>query len=146
MVDTIEPLSAPEPGHRLLGRPRVLVAEPSPWRCGWLAAAIFERDGFVVDAVQDGLQALYALDPPGDVDDPDLLVVALRTPGLGGVDVLEGLRFGDPRTPVLVLAASAERSIPCRRVLDLGCAAIVEGATDPATIRAVAPTLLALRA
>lgn len=142
MIDNDGVFPDPEPDHRHLRRRRVLLAEPSLGSRRLLGAQL-EREGLEVVAVQDGLEALDALLElaPGEPEYPDLLVVGSRMAGLGGVDVLEALRLADARTPVIVLATSADRAVR-RRVLDLGCAVLLEGTVDAVEVASWASRLL----
>lgn len=63
--------------------------------------ALFESQGFVVDAVGDGLSALERAASA----DYDLVLLDLMIPGLPGLDVLTRLRARGVAVPVLVLTA-----------------------------------------
>ena len=63
-----------------------------------------EADGFSIAQAADGLQALDAL----STENPDLVVLDLSLPGVGGLDVLRRIRDGQtasaPTLPVIVLS------------------------------------------
>lgn len=63
--------------------------------------ALFESQGFAVDAVGDGLSALERT----AVSEYDLVLLDLMIPGLPGLDVLTRLRARGLAVPVLVLTA-----------------------------------------
>ena len=68
------------------------------------------REG-VCDALeQEGYRVLVAADGPSGValgltEDPDLIILDLMLPGMGGYDVLRRLRADAVETPVLILTA-----------------------------------------
>lgn len=64
-----------------------------------------QADGFTVDAVGDGLEALASL----EASPPALMVLDLSLPGVGGLDVLRRIRSGEQqagrrRLPIIVLS------------------------------------------
>ena len=64
-----------------------------------------EADGFVVHAVEDGIEALEAL----EASRPALVVLDLSLPGVGGLDILKRLRAAEAkkqcaRLPIIVLS------------------------------------------
>lgn len=64
-----------------------------------------EAEGFVVDAVGDGLEALDIL----EASRPELVVLDLSLPGVGGLDILRRLRSNEEaaqcaRLPIIVLS------------------------------------------
>lgn len=76
-----------------------------------------QKLGAAVTEVEDGFEALRAL----DVARPDLVVLDLLLPSLGGLDVLEGLRRAPrhEKTAVLLMSArQAEEDV--RRIVGLG--------------------------
>ncbi len=80
----------------------MLVAEDDPDVQAIVRHAL-EADGCTVRVVCDGTQVLQAVED----EMPDLLVLDLMMPGMGGVDVLRELRRRPEaqRPPVLVLTA-----------------------------------------
>ena len=101
-------IDLPEQKASSRGRPRVLLVDDDPEyvdRC----RSELERDGYLVDVAHDGEMALIA----AHRQVPDLIVLAMLLPGIGGVEVLETLRSSE-RTravPVLILSSSVERSL-----------------------------------
>ena len=80
---------------------RALVVEDEARLARNVARALERHASFAVDVAHDGLAGLaMALAQPYD-----LLVLDLRLPGLGGLDLLQRLRTAGRRTPVLVLTA-----------------------------------------
>ena len=79
---------------------RILLAEDEHALATWLVRAL-EQSGFRVDWVDDGRLVRRSL----AATRYDALVLDLGLPGLGGHDVLAGLRAADERLPVLVLTA-----------------------------------------
>jgi len=64
-----------------------------------------EADGFAVAAVQDGVHALELI----ETESPDLVVLDLSLPGIGGLDILRRVRqqeerAGRFRLPIIVLS------------------------------------------
>jgi len=97
-----------------------------------------EADGFAVDAVQDGVRALEAI----EFDPPSLVVLDLSLPGIGGLDILRRVRQREERTssiplPIIVLSGrdgEADRIVG----LDLGA--------DDYLVKPFSPGELAARA
>jgi DNA-binding response OmpR family regulator len=96
--------------------PRVLVVDDDE-AVRTLASWQLESDGFAVDQAGDGAEALTAI----GVDRPDLVVLDLSMPGVGGLDVLRRVRtaVATETLPVIVLSG---RSGETDRIvgLDLG--------------------------
>ncbi|RYE84320.1 MAG: response regulator, partial [Myxococcales bacterium] len=83
---------APLPGGRLemnMGS-RVLVADDDAMVCR-LLRGVLERDGFQVQVVHDGLDAMHALDTE---DAPRLVLLDWVMPGVDGLEVCRRLRAG----------------------------------------------------
>jgi len=79
---------------------RLLIAEDDPGLRSVLERGL-RRNGYVVDAVGDGEQALRFLEGY----DYELAVVDWRMPVISGLDVVRRLRRGGSRVPVLLLTA-----------------------------------------
>lgn len=94
---------------------RILLIEDEPDLALWLTRSL-EKKGFVVQWANDGLVAYHRL----QVEEFDAVVLDLGLPGLDGRTVLQRLRSGDNRTPVLILTA---RDSLQERVESLECGA-----------------------
>ena len=96
--------------------PRVLVVDDDE-AVRTLASWQLESDGFAVAQAGDGDEALSAI----DTECPDLVVLDLSMPGLGGLDVLRRVR-GAPVTEALPVIVLSGRSGETDRIvgLDLG--------------------------
>jgi DNA-binding response OmpR family regulator len=82
--------------------PRVLIVEDDP-NVSEVVARYLEREGYVVETVADGAIGLErALAEP-----PDLVVLDLMLPGVGGLEVCRRLREVVP-VPVIMLTARSE--------------------------------------
>jgi DNA-binding NarL/FixJ family response regulator len=87
------------------GPTRVMVVDDHPmWREA-VARDLAEAGFQVVATAGDGAQALRRLDAAR----PDVVVLDLQLPNLGGVEVTRGIRDVAPQTRVLVLSASGEQ-------------------------------------
>ncbi len=89
-----------------LGKPpgrHVFVVEDDPSLSSFLTSEL-EAEGFVVEQVHDGLQALESLLANRR---HDLVILDLNLPNLDGLSLLKHLRPSQPRLPVLVLTARA---------------------------------------
>jgi two-component system copper resistance phosphate regulon response regulator CusR len=79
---------------------KILIVEDEPKTGDYLQQGLTEA-GYVVDLARDGWDGLQlATDEPHD-----LVILDVMLPGLGGWQVLEGLRRKDPNLPVLFLTA-----------------------------------------
>ena len=94
---------------RSVAQPRsgrtVLVVDDEP-TIAEVVARYLERAGYVTATAGDGLEALRLAAERR----PDLIVLDLMLPGLGGLEVLRQLGESDgPRTPVILLTAKGEQ-------------------------------------
>ncbi|MGA7108920.1 MAG: response regulator transcription factor [Terracidiphilus sp.] len=80
---------------------RVLIVEDDVSLAGFLGGEL-QGNGFVVDQVHDGEEALHALEAKRRYD---LLILDLNLPKLDGITLIERIRPAQPRLPVLVLTA-----------------------------------------
>ncbi|MCD2189344.1 response regulator [Actinomycetospora soli] len=96
--------------------PRVLVVDDDE-AVRTVASWQLESDGFAVDQAGDGAAALAAIDGTP----PDLVVLDLTMPGVGGLDVLRRVR-AKPATEALPVIVLSGRSGETDRIvgLDLG--------------------------
>ncbi|MEZ5282652.1 MAG: response regulator transcription factor [Acidimicrobiales bacterium] len=89
--------------HNDLGRRVLVVDDDEGVRTGVTWA--LETEGFTVEAVQDGISALEAIQSNA----PSLVVLDLSLPGIGGLDILRRVRQGEERDggyrlPIIVLS------------------------------------------
>ena len=88
------------------GTPRVLVVDDDPALRSALSRAL-SLDGFAVETVSNGAQALAAV-APGSPGQPDVIVLDVMMPIVGGLEVCRRLRAAGNPVPVLVLTARDE--------------------------------------
>lgn len=86
--------------NKIAGR-RVLVVEDDLSLAGFLSGEL-EAQGLVVEQVHDGEDALNALEAKRRFD---LVILDLNLPKLDGITLIQRLRPGLPKLPVLVLTA-----------------------------------------
>lgn len=84
-------------------QPRLLVVDDDSLSCQ-LVRDLFASEGYVVTAVGSGEAALDTIATAL----PDVVILDVHLPGLGGVEVLERLRVLDPRLPVIILTGSGD--------------------------------------
>jgi two-component system KDP operon response regulator KdpE len=96
-------------GHR----PRVLVVEDDPATRRAVGAGL-EGHGYAVVVAEDGKEALRAW----EAGRPDVVLLDLGLPGMGGMDVIRRLRR-DASTPILILSARDQERDKVE-ALDLG--------------------------
>ena len=90
-------------GH---GRRMVLVVDDEP-TIAEIVARYLERAGYATEIAPDGPEALRL----SGERRPDLIVLDLMLPGLGGLEVLRRLReSGEVNTPVILLTAKGEQN------------------------------------
>ena len=82
-----------------------LVVDDDP-TVGDVVGAYLERAGFEVHRAADGATALALA---ADVV-PDVVVLDLMLPGIGGLEVCRRLRLDQPRVPVVMLTALGEEA------------------------------------
>jgi two-component system, OmpR family, response regulator CpxR len=91
---------------------RILIVDDDRELCALLTEYL-QREGFVVDAIHDGTEALTYLRDPALR--PDILILDVMMPGRNGLDTLRELRT-QHRLPVIMLSARGE---PVDRVVGL---------------------------
>jgi DNA-binding response OmpR family regulator len=74
-----------------------------------------EREGYAVTRAVDGDEALRRVEN----ERPDLVLLDVGLPGLGGLDVLQRLRRDHPRVPVVMLTGLNDEA-QARRTLQMG--------------------------
>ncbi len=85
-----------------MGQGKILVVEDEP-SIREVVSLYLERAGFEVSSVEDGHEAMAALEK----DPPDLVVLDLMLPGVDGIEVTRWLRSRDD-TPIIMLTARRE--------------------------------------
>ena len=87
------------------GRPqRILVVDDDP-DARWLAVEALIEHGFTVTEADDGVAAKTSIETQA----PDLVILDLGLPGIGGLDILKWLRR-DSNLPVIVITGRSDRS------------------------------------
>jgi two-component system response regulator AtoC len=81
-------------------RPRVLVVDDAEGIRTYLAN-LLELRGYDVDTADDGRRALALLEGGAD---PDVIILDVMMPGIGGVDTLRRIRERDEDVPVIMLS------------------------------------------
>jgi DNA-binding response OmpR family regulator len=90
----------------LSSKKRILVVDDEP-NIREVVELYLRREGFEVEVVGDGAAALAAVERKT----PDLIVLDLMLPILGGIQVTRALRQGDERDiPIIMLTAKGEES------------------------------------
>src|SRR3984893_16860249 len=82
---------------------RLLVVDDDEASCR-LVKVTFTREGLDVSVAHDGAEGLDR----ATTDRPDVVLLDVRLPGLGGLEVLERLRTTLPSIPVVMLPASRD--------------------------------------
>jgi two-component system phosphate regulon response regulator OmpR len=80
-----------------------------------------KEEGFDVDSVEDGSEAFRKLAK----ENFDLIISDLRMPGLGGLEILPGLKKIQPGVPVILITAFGSEEVH-RRALERGADAYLE--------------------
>ena len=114
-------------------QPRILVVDDDE-RVRTLLSWKLEDEGYAVTCAQDGTQALEQITSTP----PDLVVLDLSLPGVGGLDVLHRVRTGADPTPTPVIILSG-RSGEMDRILGLDLGA------DDYLVKPFSPAELAAR-
>jgi len=82
---------------------RVLVVDDQPDICA-LAERVLTAEGYSVVTAHDGLEAIHA----ADAQFPDLVLMDIRMPKMGGIQALKRISKLHPNTPVVMMSASGE--------------------------------------
>lgn len=88
--------------------PTVLLAEDHA-EVRALVSAALRRRGYQVIVANDGLHALEAARRAPGID---ILITDLGMPGMGGLELAEALRAGDPRLPIIYFSGCLLDSVP----------------------------------
>lgn len=86
-------------------RKRILVVDDEP-HIREVVELYLRRDGFEVEAVGDGAAALAAIERKP----PDLMVLDLMLPIMGGFQVTRALRHGEQDIPIIMLTAKNDEA------------------------------------
>lgn len=118
----------------------VLVAADTPAVCRRFVSAL-EHAGHRAEIARSAAEALARLAP--DLAGIDLVLVDLRLPPAGGLDLVRAIRkIDDGGTPVLVFSGTVDRARDVRELADLGVAGYVnEFSSDAQILPALAPHL-----
>jgi len=96
---------------------RILVVDDE-YLIRWSLQQELARDGYEVTAAEDGESALRCFrDSP-----PDLVLLDIQLPGMGGIEVLQKIKAADPETVVIMITAYG--------MVDTAVAAMKAGAYD----------------
>lgn len=86
---------------------RILLAEDQALVRDGLSALLTMEDGFSVEAVSNGQEALEAV----EVRTPDIVILDVRMPVMDGVTCTAELRRRYPRLPILILTTFDDRAL-----------------------------------
>ncbi len=84
---------------------RILVIEDDPSILRGLQLNL-SMEGYTVRSSMDGAQGLEM----ARTESPDLVIVDVMLPSLGGLEIVREIRKGDPDLPVLILSAKGQES------------------------------------
>ncbi len=130
----MDPVAEHSPGERADAVPvertpiRIVIADDHPiFRDGLRRLLSLENDFEIVGEARDGHEVIEVLDQ----QDPDILLLDLRMPGLDGLAVLQKLQYSKRKTKVIVLTASDDKN-EFVQAMKFGCSGIVlkQTATD----------------
>jgi DNA-binding response OmpR family regulator len=102
------------------GKKRILVIEDDA-EMRSLLKDFFEEEGFEIDSVSNGFEALQIL-IRGFFD---LIITDIRMPGLTGLDILPRLRKFQPRASIIVITAFGSEEVH-RRAMERGASVYLE--------------------
>ncbi len=119
---------------------RLVVVAEDDRHIARLVELALEPLGLAVERLADGLAALERL---GRAPPPDLVVLDLTLPGLGGLEVLGRLRGEGPARAVPVLVLSARGDAQRRAALEAGATEYLSKPFDVEQLAALAARLLA---
>jgi len=107
MSETNTPTNGPMAGSMTKSKIRIVVADDHPiFRDGLCKLLALEEDFEVVAQAQDGRQVLEILQQ----QEPDILLLDLKMPGLDGLATLQRLQAARNKTRVIVLTASDDKN------------------------------------
>ena len=116
-----------------LGRKQSILLAEDDHSSKWALKRLLETDGYRVEAVEDGSELLYELEPvilrePG-IRPPDLIVTDVRMPGINVFNVIEQLRDNGYEIPVIIMTGYGSDRIR-HRVNQIGRAFYFEKPID----------------
>jgi two-component system KDP operon response regulator KdpE len=119
---------------------RILVVDDHPSMRG-AVRALLEGERYEVEEASDGAAALAAITE----DPPDLILLDLQVPGLGGLDLLEALRADPARAavPVVVMTATGDEGRP--GAIDAGAADYLTKPFNPGALLQAVERVLGAR-
>ncbi|UCF67861.1 MAG: sigma-54-dependent Fis family transcriptional regulator [Acidobacteriota bacterium] len=79
-------------------RPRILVVDDEPAVVRWVEL-VLGKEGYETESLTGGEAALRRL----EADEPDLMLLVIKMPGMSGLEVLDQLRQRHPQLPVIIL-------------------------------------------
>jgi len=80
----------------------------------WFISKVFQPMGYETLTAGSGLEGLKVVQECGDK--LDLVLLDLRMPGMGGMEVLESIRKHQPDLPVIVLSAVHDKQGECEKL------------------------------
>ena len=117
-----------EPTKKREGTIRILIADDHPMVRDSLKKLLgLESDFKIVGEVGDG----RAVQDKVRQIQPDILLLDLRMPNLGGLALLEGLQRSNTRTRVIVLTASEDKDVLVQAVKQRGGWGVLLKHSDP---------------
>jgi CheY-like chemotaxis protein len=92
---------------------RLLVADDSETVLLMLQRRL-EMAGYEVVTATDGSEALAAVEEAGEERQPDLILLDAMMPNMSGIEVLQTLRAGGSKIPILIISAHLDAQEPER--------------------------------
>jgi DNA-binding response OmpR family regulator len=92
---------------------RLLVADDSETVLLMLQRRL-EMAGYEVVTATDGSEALAAVEEAGEEREPDLILLDAMMPNMSGIEVLQKLRAGGSKIPILIISAHLDAQEPER--------------------------------
>jgi len=77
----------------------------------WFISTMYEPLGYKILAAASGLEALKIVEENGEKI--DLIILDLKMPGMGGIEVLKSIRKYHPKLPVIILTALRDKREEC---------------------------------
>ena len=121
--------------------PRILFVEDDPLLAE-VTAFRLELLGYQVETVSSGEDALVAMDR----EKPDVAIVDLVLPGMGGVELIERITSNEMTMEIAIMAISIEADIEAvQRAYNAGAREYLVAPYDPITLESKVETLLEQR-